>query len=80
MSWPELIFYGTIVIGIVGAPFLLLSGLYGFMRHVIEHVRRRETGSVPPPTAGPLSVPEAATGRRPARSRSSPSPRRWRSR
>jgi hypothetical protein len=42
MSWPELIFYGTIVIGIVGAPFLLLRWLYRFSRRVIEHVRRRE--------------------------------------
>jgi hypothetical protein len=46
MSWPELIFYGTIVIGIVGAPFLLLYWLYGFVRRVIGHVRRREAMSV----------------------------------
>jgi hypothetical protein len=46
MSWPELIFYGTIVIGIVGAPFVLLYWLYGFVRRVIAHARQRETGSV----------------------------------
>jgi hypothetical protein len=46
MAWPELIFYGTIVIGVVGAPFLLFYGLVGFGRRVVEHARRCETGAV----------------------------------
>lgn len=41
-----MIFYGTIIIGVVGAPFVLLYSLYGFVRRVIGHGRRHETGSV----------------------------------